>query len=57
MKVRDLSRFVFKLEESVEEGHCQEKCLVVTLEISEHLNHPVHHARTQVRCHFVSLQA
>jgi hypothetical protein len=48
---------MLELEESVEEGHRQEEGLVVALEVREHLNHPIDHARTQVGCHFVSLQA
>ena len=57
MQITDFSCFLLVLEVSVDKAHSEEECLVVTLEVSKHLDHPVDHSRTQCWRDFVSHEA
>ena len=57
MQITDLSCFLLVLEVPVNEAHSEEECLVVTLEVGKHLDHPVDHSGTQGWRDFVSHEA
>ena len=57
VQITDLSRLLLSLEVAVEERGCQEECLVVTLEVSQHFNHPINHASSQSWRDFMPHQA
>jgi len=56
MQVTNLDRIGAQSEEAVQETDSQEESLVVTLEISEHLDHPIDHPCSETLCDFVSIQ-
>ena len=56
MQVTNLDRIGAHPEETVQKTDSQEESLVVTLEISEHLDHPVDHPCSETLCDFVSIQ-
>ena len=49
VQVRNLTPLRLILEVAIQEAHCEEKGLVIALEVSEHLDHPVNHASSQRR--------
>ena len=56
MQVANLDRIRAQSEETVQETDSQKEGLVLTLEISEHLDHPIDHPCSQTLCDFVSIQ-
>lgn len=57
MQSANLSRLRLVLKVAIHQADRQEERLVVTLEIVQHLDHPVGHSRAQRRCDLVSNQA
>ena len=57
MQITDLPCFLLIFEVSVDEAYSEEECLVVTLEVGKHLDHPVNHSRTQCWRDFMSHEA
>lgn len=57
VKVTDFHSFLTELEKPILERNSEEKCLIVTSEVGEHLNHPVDHSGSQSRSYFVAAQA
>lgn len=57
MQVSDLLGLLLSFKVPVEKTGCQEERLVLTLEIGQHLDHPVDHAGSEYRGNLVILEA